>query len=172
MTTVAKKKSKTKRSRAKNNAPEIAAKKRREKWDKENAFGEAIILAFDLPLKYDYTIPPIGDIEALVKCFSENKKCPKSFNKKLWQWIGGCRDEMTLLHSHIVGDPSVFGSEFFYGYGVLYRWRDGEKEKAEMRMNKYLTQTEKKYMKLLQETIKIRETAKPFENMKTNLGGI
>ena len=133
------------------------------KWDKEAAWKDAILLAFDFPIQYDYPIPEKHRINKAVKKVLDELGLPKKFTEKVWKLVSSGRDEYSILESYISNFDNRFGSEFFYGYGTLYRWREGEREKAEKRVQMYLSAGEKKCFEKIQEAIKIRKKIKPFK---------
>ena len=121
--------------------------------EKKNAIIDAILLSFVDNLVYDYPIPPRGDIANLVREAMRLHDWPKTFKNKVLDIIRGCRDEYTRLDSHLA-NTCRFGSEFFYGYGTLLRWRAGEREKAEERVKQHISTRELKHVAKLQEILR------------------
>ena len=126
-------------------------------WDKENAWIDAIILAYDHNIQYDYPIPDGYRIRNAVRKAIEEIDVPKTFKNKILEVIWACKDEYCRLESYIHRDY-IFGSEWFYGYGALYRWREGQKQKAEERVKKYISTRDKNNFKKLVDKIKITDT--------------
>ena len=141
-------------------------------WEKQDALVDAILLAFDLPLKYDYVIPPEYDIGTLVRVYLKETKVPKNFQYIIQEVVCAFSDEHSVLESYLKGSEEKFGREWFYGYGTLSRWRYGEKEKAEKRVDKYLTESQKENIKKLQAAIKIKDTPVAFEPMSANIARV
>ena len=88
---------------------------------------------------------------------------PKAFKDKVFGLVRAGKDENSMLESYIHLSGFLFGNEWFYGYGSLYRWREGQREKAQERVEKYLTTKDKNNFKKLQEAIAIKEDIAPFE---------
>jgi hypothetical protein len=136
------------------------------KWDKEAAWKDAIILAYDFPIRYDYCIPENYRINKAVRVAIDKLKLHKKFKDKVWELVHSRRDEYSELESYMSDYEHRFGSEWFHGYGTLYRWRPGEKEKAEARVEMYLSDGEKKCFEKIREAIKITKKIEPFESDK------
>ena len=147
-------------------------KRWREEWDQEHALVDAVILAFDLNLVYDYPIPPACDVETLLKAYLEKKGVSKAFKEELWGIIRCSRDEYSRLERYLGGSDNVFGHEWFCGFGTLSRWRPGEREKAMERVDKYLTPLQKKWLSKLHNAIKIQTKPEPFAPMKAKVAAV
>ena len=134
-------------------------------WDKENAWIDAIILAYDHNIQYDYPIPDGYRICKVVRTAIDEIDVPKTFRSKILEVIWAPKDEYSKLECYIHRDY-IFGSEWFYGYGALYRWREGQRKKAEERVKKYLPTRDKNDFKKLVAKIKITKDIKAFETDK------
>ena len=132
------------------------------KLDAESAWKDAIILAYDRNIKYDYPIPEKYTICKAVQAVIDYIGVPKTFRTKVWDLVSSGRDSYSYLESYISNYESRFGDEFFYGYGSLYRWREGEREKAEKRVKTHITTRDQNYFKKLQEAITIDEQIPAF----------
>ena len=97
--------------------------------DAENAPMDAIILAFDFNIKYDYDLPSPSHIRKAVIIALKKRRFPKEFKDKIWKLVK-CYSDSNCSIEHYMGNfDHHFGNEFFYGHGTLYRWRKGEREK-------------------------------------------
>lgn len=148
----------------------------KEKFDKEYALIDGILLSFDLNLRYDYMIPSGSDIKNLIDMYlfktDTKDPLPPKFRSQLIEMSKNSKDEYSMIEKYLQFDINRFGKEWFYGFGMLYRWRKGEKEQAEKRIEKYLTSYQKKHLKVLQKAIKIKKSPKMFEPMISNIGKI
>ena len=145
-------------------------KRWKEEWDREHALIDAVLLAFDFNLLYDYPIPPDGDVQTLLLKYIGSKGVSSQIANDLRNIIQSNRDEYSNLERYMRESKEVFGQEWFAGFGVLSRWRDGEREKAIERVNKYLTPSQKRYIKKVQDSIRILEKPEPFKPMKSKVG--
>jgi len=74
----------------------------------------------------------------------------KNLQNRIWEAVQASRDEYSILESHLIHANCQFGSEFFYGHGTFYRWRRGERAKAQARVRKYFTEAERKQLAKMQ----------------------
>ena len=84
----------------------------------------------------------------------------------------GSKDEYSELEDHLRMADHIFGKEWFYGHGTLSRWRPGEKEKAQARIDTYLTKFEKECMSKLQKAIRIKAAAGGFKALHSEVGSV
>jgi len=144
-----------------------------QRYERQCAVIEGILLAFDKQLKYDYEIPNANEVRELVQKYLKSKSRKTKLLKEVEEVINRWdRDSYSVLEDHIRLANFQFGSEWFYGYGDFYRWRPGEKEKAQERVKKLLTKSEQKQLAELQEAIKIRKVGKAFGKMTANVGSV
>jgi len=135
-------------------------------WAKRDAHIDVILLAYDKPIKYDYPLPEPYRIRQAVSKVIEDMDAPKAFKKMVSEVVWACKDEYSRLEDHMRLSDYTFGHEWFYGYGTLYRWREGAREKAEANIKKYVSASDMKYYKKLQDAIRIEEDIEEFETNK------
>ena len=126
-----------------------------EKWDREHVLHDAILLAFTTPQVYDYGIPPKDRVRTLVRMSRDRRRFPAEFNDEVGELVAAYRDEYCPLEWYLTQCDTVFGCEFFYGVGTWHRWRPGEAEKAQIRVDKYLPPHYHKYIARIHEDITI-----------------
>ena len=137
-----------------------------DRWEKESAWLDVILLSFIKPIIYDYPIPD-GDGTSThaintIKELKKLEKIPNSICDILLDCLYSSRSEYSKLYYHL-GNNDKFGNEWFYGYGTLYRWRNGEREKAQERINKHISKDNEKYVLILQNALKLDfEKVEPF----------
>lgn len=143
-------------------------------YEKRHAIVDAILLAYEKHILYDYPIPNAHEVCSLVKMYLEktDKKLPEKFKNKIREAIWAAKDEYSNLEDYLRHHENKFGHEWFYGYGTLHRWRPGQREEAEKRVKKHLTSTEQKHLPHLHDHIRITNKAKAFEPMETKVGKI
>jgi len=121
--------------------------------DKDRVIPDAIVLSFVDNIQYDYPIPPTHDVKNLALEAMRLHEWPKAFKAKVTDAVRSPRGEYSILEYYL-GSEIRFGSEFFYGYGILKRWREGEREKAEERVKKYMSARDRKLVEKLQEILR------------------
>jgi len=118
----------------------------------------ALLLPFDKPITYDLYIPGFDDLKTSIQivgdilkgksvdiskvdcCFDMNyPKYPEfdSFTKFPERVIKGLekiffmkdRDSTAFLEEYLM-NKSLFGNEFVYGFGTLYRFREGKRKEV------------------------------------------
>ena len=57
-------------------------------------------------------------------------------------------DEYPKIKEHL-NNSGIFGAEWFFGHGTLYRWRPDAREEAEKRVKKHLTTRDRNCAKKL-----------------------
>lgn len=128
-----------------------------EMWEKRDVWLDAILLSFDRPIVYDYPFPDGYRIneraKAIIAKLRDEKKIPQTLAKSILKQCWAMKDDYSDLERHIINDR-IFGHEWFYGYGILYRWRDGENTKARDRIDKYMSKAHKRYIPIIQEAMK------------------
>lgn len=126
------------------------------KWDKEKVWVDVVLLSFKKTIIYDYTIPPSGEVNKIsqdvVKQLEIEGKIPKSLSKVILEKLHCSRDDCSDLEWRLRSD-NVFGDEWFYGWGTLYRWRKEAKVKAKENINKYISEKEKQFIPIIQKAI-------------------
>lgn len=132
-------------------------------WDKRDSWLDAIVLAYTLNIKHDYPIPHPHNISNAVDNALEKLKVPKTFKNRVLELTREPRDEMSRLENYVRYHETRFGSEWFYGYGLLFRWREGERLKAEDRIANYIPTRDRNLLKKLQEMITIKKPVEPFQ---------
>ncbi len=145
-------------------------------------FCDALLLQFKKPIRYDLTIPNGYHIynlfvvaDKIMKGGRINKKgiylmqhdfeyiSEKSFphlskkvSKGLIDVLRDSRRETSFLQDYMERRKDIFGRDWFFGYGDLFRFRDGEREKAELRVSNTFSKEE------LAEFNKIGEIIQPY----------
>ena len=131
-------------------------------WDEESSWKDSILLAYSNNIRYDYHIPPAYNIEkAVIKCIKE-MKFPKTFKDEVRAIVFSDRYERSEIDRYL-RSKEKFGNEWFYGIGTLYRWREGEREKAEARVEKHISTRDKNNLKKLANALEISGPVKSFE---------
>jgi hypothetical protein len=126
------------------------------KVQKENVWCDVLLTSFKTPIKYDYPIPDIYRIMTSVeKTIKVSSKTNTTFNKiadHLHSLVFSFKDESSPLEMYL-NRENLFGSEWFYGYGTLYRWRSGEESAAIDRINKLISKKEQHFISDIQSRI-------------------
>jgi len=119
------------------------------KWDSKNAVYDALLLAFIKPIKHDYPIPDSYRVNKVVEKVIDAlpKNVPKEFKDRMRDIVFVPHDDRSQLARYLSDYDSIFGSEFFYGYGSLYRWRQGQESEAMIRVAKYIPKKEREYIR-------------------------
>ena len=143
-----------------------AYEKHEEEWDKKNAWIDAILLAYDYNIKYDYPIPPASRVRKVVRKIVDEIDVPKAFRDNIRGLVFSSRSSYSPLEGYLSDYTHRFRHEFFTGYGTLVTWRDGERENAEKRVEKCISTRDKNNFKRLRDAIRITEEIKPFEMEK------
>jgi len=115
-----------------------------------------ILLAFKKNFKYDYKIP---DSYYIIKRLNHKITtldiCP-SLKLKLLRVIDTeWKDEYSTLERFMSGDSSVVRAEWFFLWGTLFTWRNGERTKSVKLMKQYLTEEEQKDIVKVWEVLKV-----------------
>jgi len=116
--------------------------------DRRKALAYALLLQFEKNIKFDYPMPEAAVLIKRMKTavFDHGVgKLKKEFQKVLFNETWNAYDDIFMF----IYDIEVFGSEWFFGFGTLRRWRAGEKEKAEKIVNENLTSEELEQIKEL-----------------------
>ncbi len=130
---------------------------------------EAILLQFDRPLIYDLSIPSPENIYSLLFVAGEITNGKKVTLSEFWEIMDEedlCGNFLTENHfsklskkvskgiihlwdaedgfslREYLKQKNIFANEWVDNYGSLYRFRDGEREKAELRVKGYFTEKE------------------------------
>lgn len=131
---------------------------------------DVILVAYDRPIKYDYILPDPYRIGKQVYDIIYKISAPKTLKETIIENVYSGKDEHSILENYMRLSDYIFGHEWFYGYGTLYRWREGKKEQAEKNIKKYISSIDMKYYKIIQDAIRIKEDIKEFrmdEAMRT-----
>lgn len=139
----------------------------RDDFEKTEVWIDVILLAFDKPIKYDYYIPEIYLCQGIVEKVLPELKT--KISSKIFETIKDIsfvsKDYYSKIEDYLRLKDYCLGNEFFYGYGQLRRWREGEKENALNRIKKYIPENEQKYVKIVQEVLKNQiEKSLKYEN--------
>ena len=140
------------------NKNEVIWKKFQEKWEKYHIWYDVVYLSFTDNLLYDYPIPEGCYVRERVVIILKGLKIPKQVKDKVEKTIripSGNACSGFTIENYACGDKTMFGSEWFCGHGTFYRWRENEKEKAEKRVDKWLTLAEKKCVSKIQKAIRL-----------------
>jgi hypothetical protein len=141
----------------------------------------ALLLQFKEPLIYDLTIPNFPNIKTLMHILIEdlqgNKINPSDvdcltctdysdiikfdscnlFSNKVKKGLEFCfnrqeKYDIPPLEVHLASQD-IFGSEWVFGYGNLYRFRDGKKEEIQKQVEEYFDKMELEAFKKIGEFI-------------------
>jgi hypothetical protein len=136
-------------------------------WEKRDVWMDVVLMAFDKSIQYDYPIPDLyrtnNHVISIINELKSKKKIPSNVADKILKHCWASKDEYSNLETRLTWNH-IFGSEWFYGFGTLYRWRSGEKEKAQVRIDKYIPKSEKKFIPIIQDSLKLKtDKVEPFE---------
>jgi len=98
----------------------------------------AILLNFKENIIYDYPIPDVSKVtDAIKMALNDSKNTSKRILDLISEYIEERHDEDSYLRRYL-WSQNVFGHEFFYGSGELFRFRDtkGIKKKVLEHFNK------------------------------------
>lgn len=98
--------------------------------DYQDALCDFILVNFTKNIKYDYPIPGISDIIDLTVKSLDQWKTKSVVKQDLFDIIRENKDENSILRIHMMFCDSKFCSEWFYGVGDIYKYRQNEKAKA------------------------------------------
>jgi hypothetical protein len=113
-------------------------------------------------IKYDYTLPDPNLITDWVNDAINDMKVSNKTKERIKKEIDGRNpwDDYSKI-SLFMQSESLFGKEWFFGYGTLYRWRNGEEDNA-LRMFNYLSVKDEKLICQLQNML--REKVEKYYN--------
>ena len=131
-------------------------KKNREEYERGNAWMDVILTAFDKPIHHDYNIPGWGGTNDRAELCLKRVKLPKKIQDEIRDLLWCTRDDYSRLESYMMNCDHMLAMEFFYGYGSIHKYRDGQKEKALARIKKYIPAKDQKYVKAMQEAIRLK----------------
>lgn len=130
-------------------------------FDRMDAVSFGLILAFKKNIKYDYPIPPHYEIIGRAKIELDKLNITKNLRSLVEEVIFvSTRYDCPYLE-RVMDRDNVFGSEWFFGYANLYRWRKGKEDRAKALINKVLTGPQKRDLKKIQEAICFKWTTPP-----------
>ena len=135
-----------------------------EEDEKQKVWADVIALSFTRFIKHDYNFPEVSDMVKRVGFILKQIENSKGLQEEIIDNIKAvCRetwdDYSTFQNYFSNGDR--FGSEWFVGYGTLYRWRAGEKDKAEARVRKYIPM--KLWKQIIELQLKLEFMKKDYE---------
>jgi len=122
-----------------------------EKFEKNDIWCDVVVLSFHKNIKYDYPIPSTSDVtERARRLCKSDIGLPGHILDNLWKLIWRqSKDDYCQLEDYMRLCDYIFGSEWFYGFGTLLRWRPGEREKALKRIEKWINKEDKKYISII-----------------------
>jgi hypothetical protein len=157
----------------------------------EDRICDALVLGFgEEPIKYDYYIPQVYDARQIIigsfkDCLGSRKegyddrRARKVFGKKVSEGLyravfeihySGPYSDATNYFSNFYlggfGNERIFCSEWFADGGELKKFREGEREKAEERVEKYFTEFQLGRLNVLQEAIQRNKSEWIKENVR------
>ena len=139
------------------------------KWAVDNIWSDVVYMCFTDPIKYDYTIPSKGDFSDMMKTvigeLQTSQILPKSLKEHLVDICSSSRDYYSRLAEYTERDW-MFGNEFFYGFGTLYRFRSEQTEKAALRIKKYMPKDQRPFITIIQDVVKkhIKKNMKTWQH--------
>lgn len=127
------------------------------KWEKRDVWIDVVLAAFETPIKYDYIIPDACSINDKVKHLIKllRGKIPRQITEQLGEITFAYKEEYSSLMHHLIMAEHIFGHEWFYGHGTLYRWRSGQKEECIKRINKYIPESQMPYVIAIQHLMRL-----------------
>src|SRR4030043_1483885 len=115
-------------------------------WWRENGklmsmTGNALFLQIKKPLLYDLYIPYFEKLEDFYRKEILKKEISKNLSKRVIRGLELCfldfgKDDERPLNTHL-GDKNLFGKEWFFGHGDMYRFRDEQKQKIKKQVEGY-----------------------------------
>lgn len=123
------------------------------------AWLNVILLSFKKNIVFDYPIPSADRIKDRFDALKSKKLfdgIPEDIISKLNSYVTPDYDSDSELEMYIRHNDHVFGREWFYGYATLYRWRPGQKKKAQELINDALTKKELEAVKKIQKILEFR----------------
>lgn len=153
---------------------ENTADKIRDRLDeiyKRDAMCDGVLLCFEDTIKEDCTMPNPYLIEKMIQTYINRDNVSKELKEKLLDIIiGGTSEKHSLLSYYMTFSEDRIIATFFYGHGTFYKWYDGEKEKAQKRVEKHLSSNIIEELKDLKKCLKIIEKPKEFDGIRTSMG--
>jgi hypothetical protein len=120
-------------------------------WWRENGklmsmTGNALFLQIKNPLLYDLYIPYFEKLKVFYEKEILNGSSSNNFSKRVLRGLELCflsvgRDDESPLYTHL-GEKNIFGREWFFGHGDMYRFRDGVKQKIKKEVEMYFDKRE------------------------------
>lgn len=132
--------------------------KKEQSRDEKYKWVFAILLSFEKYIKYDYPLPDPSLITLWANEVVNSIKVSDKTKTKIKKELDGREDRDDFSNIDLYMDSKAeFGKEWLYGYGTLYRWRNGFESsdmKREWHMKKYFNNQEQKILMQIQEKIK------------------
>lgn len=113
----------------------------KEESGKTEAYCNAIVLAFDNQFHYDYDIPRLSLITNRLRDVLPNLNICDSLRTKIESVLQETYDTYSSFHDYFKSQHR-FRTEWFYGWGDLYTWRPGERDKANRSLQRFFTEVE------------------------------
>lgn len=125
-------------------------------FTRQDSICGALLLAFNKKLKYDYYIPRIYVLESMLKRDIAKVEIAKDFKSEILELII-CYGDGDSYIGRYLSQEYRFRNEWFFGWGDLYTWRQGQKKRDVEFSNKYLSKDEmveiEKIWKVLRQSI-------------------
>ena len=136
------------------------------KIDRDRALSAAIVLAYKVPLIYDYTIPDSYHIVKLTNHYLRSNKdsIPKELYEELGYVCNGTWDEYAPLERFVVQCESL-GMEWFCMKGTFFRWREGAIKKIAKLVKEHVTDEEMEILQPLRDYIMVKD----IDELKTRV---
>lgn len=141
----------------------------KEKWRKEHErkyrWVFRLILYPHSYIKYDYCLPDPNLITDWVNDIINEMKISSKIKERIKKEIDGreSRDDDSKI-SLFMQSEGLFGKEWVFGYGTLYRWRPGEKDNT-LRSFNILSYRDDKYIVTIQEELR-KKVEKYYNGLK------
>ncbi len=117
-------------------------------FELEDRTMDALILGFKEPIMEGCTIPSntmlYDFVEEAVKRTGGRESLQKRVSKGVFGSFSGGRYDTNLADHYLIHNPDVISWCWFYGIGDVFKFKPGEKEKAEKRVKQFWTQKELK----------------------------
>lgn len=117
-------------------------------------------------IKYDYCLPSPDLISDWVNEIINSMDISDSKKNKIKEKVDGRedRDDQSNIQGYM-DIERLFGKEWFYGYGTLYRWRSGEKDNTLREFGYgYLSKNDEEIIEIIQS--RLREKTKKYYAVK------
>lgn len=112
------------------------------KFDMSDAWCDVLLLLFSKPVFHNCNIPDVEDMLKILKCVLASSKLPETLRQRITKIIGTSHIKSPLV-DYLASCEARFEWKTFEDK-VYFRWKDGEKRKAKIRVGRYLSVRQRK----------------------------